>query len=231
MSKRAEPLSRDMLSSDCVLFRGLSGVELERVAAIGQLQEIEGHCYLFHQHTPSQRVYNLISGAAMVERTSSGGQRQILAFLFPGDFVGMTHSDHLEYSVRSLRLTRLCEFRQQRLLALAEELPILKTNVKQVGANILARALDQIYILGKKKAHERLCFLFMQLLERLPGASPARIDLPMSRQDIADYLGLTIETVSRSLARLKQEGLIAAPSPQRLQIVDLEHTRALASAD
>ena len=189
------------------------------------------HQYLFHQHSPANRVYNVIEGTAMVERTSSSGRRQILGFLFPGDFIGLTHSNYFEYSVKSLSKAQLCEFQREQLFALSEKLPNLKSNVEQISANVLARALDQIYILGQKKAHERLCFLFIQMLERMPGAIPQQINLPMTRQDIADYLGLTIETVSRSFAKLKQEGLIATPSPQRLQILDLEQTELLASAE
>ena len=230
MSKRPAPVPAALLGSDCVLFHALAAADLERLAAIARLREIGAQQYLFLQHSAGDRVYNVISGTAMVERTAGDGQRQILGFLFPGDFVGLTHSDHFEYSVKSLTPAQLCEFQRRELLQEAERLPALKNNIKQVGANVLARALDQIYVLGKKRAHERLCFLCLQLLERMPGATPQRIDLPMTRQDIGDYLGLTIETVSRSLAKLKKAGLIATPSPQCLQILDLEKTAALASA-
>lgn len=221
----------EYLSQDCALFRGLKQSELAQIATIARLKHIDNHHYVFHQHTPANRVYNLTAGGVMVERTSIAGRRQILGFIFPGDFIGLTHSNYFEYSVKCLANTELCEFQREQLFALAEKIPNLKANVEQISANVLARALDQIYILGQKKAHERLCYLFIQLLERMPNAQVNRIDLPMTRQDIADYLGLTIETVSRSFARLKQEGMIATPTPQRLEILELDQVRQLASAE
>jgi CRP/FNR family transcriptional regulator len=231
MSDRIHSITPETLRDDCALFHALDNNILEKLASIAKLKDMEAHQYLFHQHTHADRLFNIISGIVMIERATSNGRRQILAFVFPGDFVGITNSDHFEYSVKSLSDTQLCEFDREELLTLAEELPALKTNVGQISANILARALDQIYILGQKKAHERLCFLFLQLLERLPGATPELINLPMTRQDIADYLGLTIETVSRSFAKLKQDELIATPSPQRLQLLDIEKITELASAE
>ena len=231
MTNQVRTISTNILHNDCALFHALNNDEMEMIASIARQKDMVSHQYLFHQHSPANRVYNVIEGTAMVERTSSSGRRQILGFLFPGDFIGLTHSNYFEYSVKSLSKAKLCEFQREQLFALSEKLPNLKSNVEQISANVLARALDQIYILGQKKAHERLCFLFIQMLERMPGATPQQIDLPMTRQDIADYLGLTIETVSRSFAKLKQEGLIATPSPQRLQILDLEQTESLASAE
>ncbi|MCB1663592.1 MAG: Crp/Fnr family transcriptional regulator [Pseudomonadales bacterium] len=231
MTNQVRTISTNILHNDCALFHALNNDEMEKIASIARRKDMESHQYLFHQHSPANRVYNVIDGTVMVERTSSSGRRQILGFLFPGDFIGLTHSNYFEYSVKSLSKAQLCEFQREQLFALSEKLPNLKSNVEQISANVLARALDQIYILGQKKAHERLCFLFIQMLERMPGAIPQQINLPMTRQDIADYLGLTIETVSRSFAKLKQEGLIATPSPQRLQILDLEQTELLASAE
>ena len=231
MTNQVRTISTNILHNDCALFHALNNDEMEKIASIARRKDMESHQYLFHQHSPANRVYNVIDGTVMVERTSSSGRRQILGFLFPGDFIGLTHSNYFEYSVKSLSKAQLCEFQREQLFALSEKLPKLKSNVEQISANVLARALDQIYILGQKKAHERLCFLFIQMLERMPGAIPQQINLPMTRQDIADYLGLTIETVSRSFAKLKQEGLIATPSPQRLQILDLEQTELLASAE
>jgi CRP/FNR family transcriptional regulator len=146
----------------------------------------------------------------------------VLAFLFPGNFVGLTNSDFFEYGVRTLTEVTAYEFNQHKLLELADTTPRLKQNIKRISANVLARALDQVYILGQKKADERICFLILQLLERMPGSTLERIELPMTRQDIADYLGLTVETVSRSLAKLKREGLIATPSRHLLRVNNVE---------
>ncbi len=204
------------------LYNGLNDGELRQLANFAKLRIRSPQQYLFTQHTPAELAFNLVSGAALVERMSNSGRRQVLAFLFPGDFVGFTNSDFFEVGVKALTELTAYEFNQQKLLTLADTTPRLKQNIKKISANVLARALDQIYILGQKKADERICFLALQLLERMPGSTQEHIELPMTRQDMADYLGLTVETVSRSLAKLKQEGIISTPSRHLLQINDIE---------
>lgn len=216
------PPSTATFGRDYDLYSGLSEAELRRLADFAKLRTRPPQQYLFTQHTPADRVFNLASGAALVERMSTSGRRQVLAFLFSGNFVGLTNSDFCEYGVRTLTEVTAHEFNQQKLLALAETTPRLKENINNISANVLARALDQVYILGQKKADERLCFLILQLLERMPGSTEERIELPMTQQDIADYLGLTVETVSRSLTKLKNEGIITMPSRHRLKVNDME---------
>jgi CRP/FNR family transcriptional regulator len=216
------PPSTANFSRDYDLYSGLSETELRQLAEFARLRVRAPQQYLFTQHTPADRAFNLATGTALVERMSSSGRRQVLAFLFPGNFVGLTNSDFFEYGVRTLTEVTAYEFNQHKLLELADTTPRLKQNIKRISANVLARALDQVYILGQKKADERICFLILQLLERMPGSTLERIELPMTRQDIADYLGLTVETVSRSLAKLKREGLIATPSRHLLRVNNVE---------
>lgn len=203
------------------LFKQLSAEDLQKLTELSKLKVINEKQYLLTQYSPASHVFNLASGIALIERISSSGRRQVLAFIFPGDFVGLTHSDQYEYGVKCLTETTAYAFKKSEFRRLAEETAQLKKNVSDIGANVLGRALDQVFILGQKKAEERLCFLFLQLLERLPSATADSIHLPMTRQDMADYLGLTVETVSRALAKLKNEGVIAIPSPQILTIVDV----------
>ncbi len=227
------PLDVDQyaLRNKATLFKTLSDQELEAIANIAQHKSICAQQYLLTQQTPAESVYNLISGMALIERTSSMGERQILAFLFPGDFVGLTNSEHFEYSVKSLSDLHLHEFKRKALMELADRTPHLKENMQKIGANVLSRALDQVYVLGKKRADQRLCYFFLHLLERMPGASADKILLPMTRQDMADFLGLTIETVSRSLSKLKKENVIAFPTPQHLEILDLASVEELGKMD
>ncbi|MFV8819326.1 Crp/Fnr family transcriptional regulator [Haliea sp. E17] len=216
---------------DYDLYRGLSESELGSLADIARLKICSEQQYLFTQHTPAERVFNLITGCALVERMSSTGHRQVLAFLFPGDFVGLSNTEFFEYGVKTLTEFTAHEFNQQKLLALADSAPQLKRNIKDISANVLAHALDQVYVLGQKKADERLCFLIVELLQRMPGATPENLLLPMTRQDIADYLGLTVETVSRSLAKLKRDGVISIPSRHVLRVENLAEVLHLADME
>lgn len=214
--------------SSCMLFREMSTSELHRLSNCADQTKCTAGNYLFQQNAKSDNVYNVISGTVAVERISDNGRRQILGFLFPGDYLGLSNSEHYDCAVRCLTKAEFYKFNRKCLNNLSEEIPHLKQNIDQINSKIFFRLLDQLYILGQKKAHERLCFLFIQLLERLPGARPERIELYMTRQDMADYLGLTIETVSRSLAKLKADGLIAFPSINHLQILDLKEISHLA---
>lgn len=226
--KHIRPMPGRLAYNDCVLFHDMTNVELDKLEEYADQTKCNAGDYLFRQNAPSDNVYNVISGTVAIERVSNNGKRQVVSFLFPGDFLGITNSAHYDCAVRCLTKTELYKFNRKRLYSLAEELPHLKTNIAEISSRIFNRILDQLYILGQKKAHERLCFLFIQLLERLPGARPDRIELYMTRQDMADYLGLTIETVSRSLAKLKADGLIAFPQLNVLQILDTKRVSELA---
>ncbi len=114
---------------------------------------------------------------------------------------------------------------------LVDTIPTLKENIKDIEGLVLSLTFDQVYLLGQKKADERLCFLFIHLLTRLPDATPTHIELPMNRLDIADYLGLTVETVSRSLTKLRKEGLISTPGPHAIQIHDINSVKERASIE
>jgi len=219
------------IAKEYVLFKELKSDELDKLSGISKLKVLNEKEYLFSQHSLAGHVFNIATGIALIERMSSNGDRQVLAFIFPGDFVGLTQSDYFEYGVKCITQMTAYAFKRSDFKKLTGEIQQLKKNVSDIGANVLGRALDQVFILGQKKAEERLCFLFLQLLERLPDATPQSIHLPMTRQDIADYLGLTVETVSRALAKLKKDGLISIPSPHELKIEDVERVTELGNIE
>lgn len=218
-------------TQEYALFKDLNANELDQLSELSKIKILSEKQYLLSQHSPALQVFNIASGIALIERIASNGGRQVLAFIFPGDFVGLTQYEHFEYGVKCVTQMQAYAFKRTEFRALTEEIPQLKKNISKIGANVLGRALDQVFILGQKKAEERLCFLFLQLLERLPGATPDYIHLPMTRQDIGDYLGLTVETVSRALAKLKTEGLISIPSPHILMIEDLDRVTELGEVE
>lgn len=227
MDREFEAPAQSAFDRLCPLYRNLPANELARLSALARLQRVAEQQYLCRQDSPHDRVFNLVTGAAAVERLSSSGRRQILAFVFPGDIIGLANADRFGYGVKSLMPTTFHEFPQRGLFALSEELPGLKSNIRQLQSLVLALTFDQLYLLGQKKAQEKICTFLLQLLERLPGASRDCIDLPMTRLDIADYLGLTPETVIRTLARLRASGILSMPSPQSVCIHDMQQVRSL----
>lgn len=213
------------------LFRGLGNEELAELTAICQRKRLSAGDKLIKQHSTAQHVYVVVSGTLMIERLSRSGRRQVIAFSYSGDYIGFTNTEEYEYSVVALRETELQVFPRRDFLTLVDRFSTLKTNARQIGGNVLAQTLDQLFALGQKKAHERLCFLLAQISRRQCGTQNADIELIMSRQDIADYLGLTIETVSRAFARLKAMQLIEIVSAHRIRVLDRSVLEELASVN
>ena len=108
------------------------------------------------------------------------------------------------------------------LEAMFTDYPEIERRMRKIGNLILNHALDQVFVLGRKNAAERLSFFFLHLAKRqhvrVSGGNV--IELPMTRVDVADFLGLTVETVSRTFTRLKADGLINMPSLNRVEIPD-----------
>lgn len=147
----------------------------------------------------------------MLSRLADDGRRQILGFLGCGDFIGLTLSYNYTFSAEALLDTRLCRFDREAIDELAERFPGLDRQVRRMGAAATDSMLDLVFALGRKTAEERVATFLLDLAGK-QGCyqGPAeRVRLAMTRADIADFLGLTLETVSRRISRLKAAGVIA----------------------
>ncbi len=218
-------------SGRLTIYSGLSSAETEQLNQHASTRQVDPDTFLFHQHSPARHVYMVKSGVLMMERTSAAGRRQVMAFIHPGNFIGIAQNEFYEFSVCALTAATVQEIPSRKFIALQDEFPVLKENVRRIGGNILAHTLDQVFALGQKKAHERICFLLQQLRAREPVPDARFIDLVMTRQDIADYLGLTIETVSRAFSKLKREGLINIHSAHTVEILDSAAIEDMALSD
>ena len=190
--------------------------ELERVSVC---RSLDPHRYLFDQYSEARGVYVLERGVIMIERSSAAGRRQILGFSYPGDFIGFTHNDSFEYSVQSLTRAVVREFPMAAFKRLSDASPELKANVDHIGGGVFSHLIDQVVALGQKRAHERVCFLLAEIRRRGVGPDRNTVELAMTRQDIADYLGLSTETVSRALCRLSNDGVIANRGHQTVNLL------------
>ncbi|MGI9235782.1 MAG: Crp/Fnr family transcriptional regulator [Woeseiaceae bacterium] len=200
--------------------------ELEQASVI---RSLEPHSYLFDQYSEARGVYVLEQGVIMIERSSAAGRRQILGFSYPGDFVGLTHNDFFEYSVQSLTKASVREFPIREFSRLSDMSPELKANVNRIGGGVFSHTIDQVFALGQKRAHERVCYLLVEIRNRRVGPDENTVELAMTRQDIADYLGLTMETVSRAIRRLKSDGIIAIEDNQTVKLIDPDEVARLGS--
>ena len=211
------------------LFEGVDPRTVAWLKRCSGLRRVRAQNYVFDQYSPAKSLYVVEQGVVMVERSTAAGQRQVFGFSYPGDCIGLSPNDgHFEYSLRSLSAAELREFSISRLARCASESPALETNMRRIRGSISSHAIDLMFALGQKKAHERVCYLLQEIRQRCVGADDNVIDLPMSRQDMADYLGLTVETVSRAIGRLRDHGLIAvASSYRRVHLLEPELVQRL----
>lgn len=197
--------------------------EQEQLVAIMKAITVEPRHSIFDETDPAEYVYNVTSGAVKIYKLLPDGRRQITGFLFQGDFLGLTHNDTYAYSAEALTETTLCRFSRHQIEALLESMPHLEQRLLFMASHELAAAQDQMVLLGRKSARERVVSFLLMLSNNAArhGRSPNLISLPMIRSDIGDYLGLTIETVSRVFTALKKQKLIQFLDEKQIQLLKL----------
>jgi CRP/FNR family transcriptional regulator len=208
----------------------LEPAEQARVVRIMAPIEADNGTTIFDESDPADHVFNITAGAVKVYKLLADGRRAITGFLFPGDFLGLTHRESYAFSAEALESTKLCRFPRAKLERLLEEMPKLERRLLGLASHELAAAQDQMLLLGRKTAKERLASFLILLSNaaRRHGRPGDPVDLPMGRGDIADYLGLTIETVSRTFTQLKREGTIQLLEGNCIRLAKLEKLEELA---
>lgn len=207
----------------------LPPAELAELKECGSNLQLEEGQPLFHEGDAASQVYNVTQGALRLYKLLPDGRRQIMGFMMPGDFLGASIGGDYAFTAEGLQSTRLCRFSRTRFADFGEEHPALDRELYRLAGHELAAAQTQMILLGRKSAVERVASFFLSLLDRqetFDGRPHIIVDLPMSRAEMADYLGLTKETVSRAIAQLKKRGLIQLAAPTRVEVLD---RRALAT--
>jgi CRP/FNR family nitrogen fixation transcriptional regulator len=168
---------------------------------------------IYGENEPAEYLYKVISGTVRTYKVLSDGRRQIGAFYLPGDVFGFeTGADHA-FSAEAITTTRVLVIKRNAVTALAARDNSVAQQLLSLAARELARAQNHIMLLIKT-AQERVAGFLLEMADRFQGRN--EVDLPMSRQDIADYLGLTIETVSRTLTLLENAAAIALPTSRHV---------------
>lgn len=208
----------------------LDNDELQRLASIVTEKKYGAGATIFEQGDEPAYIFNLTSGHVRLAKTLANGRRQIIGFVYPGGMLGLATHGAYVCSAEAIGPVKLCRFPRDRLLALLEELPSLKTRLLDIAADELGDAQEQMLLLGRKTPLERVAsFLWRQYQEAVRcGQTEPSIDLPMGRTDIADYLGTTIETVSRTFTRLRNDGLIRLEHANKVIILDAQGLEEIA---
>jgi CRP/FNR family transcriptional regulator len=177
---------------------------------------------------PATHAFVVTRGALRLAKTGADGRRQILGFLFPGDIVAFPPGESYKVNLESLSKGEVCRFERSRLETAMQKFPKLDQGYRRTTARALEGAYGLAFTLGRRTAIERVANFLMDLRSgSCPKAPGGALNLPMTRQDIADFLGLTIETVSRAFSRLKLLKVIRLPSNQEVEILDTERLAAL----
>lgn len=212
--------------------RRLEAETLARLRALGTMQRVDPGQPIFHEGDPAKRVFMLAAGCLKIYTLLADGRRQITGFMFPGDFLGMSLDDEYAFTVEALEKSELWWFTRKAFDGFVEQNPSIERELYRLAAHELAAAQEQMVLLGRKAAAERVASFFLALLDRrelVEGGTLSEFDLPMSRIDIADYLGLTKETVSRMLSLLRDRRLIRLVRQDRVEILDREGLKAIAA--
>jgi CRP/FNR family transcriptional regulator, anaerobic regulatory protein len=174
--------------------------------------------------------FNIISGTARLYKLLPDGRRQITGFADGGSFLGLAVSDTYAFSAEAIDSVRYCIFPRIRLRALMRDFPLIEERLLKLASTELVAAQEQMLLLGRKSARERVAsFLIARSRLAAGQVNPACFVLPMARGDIADYLGITIETVVRTLRKLRDEGMIEVINTSEVVICDAMALRCLAN--
>lgn len=187
-----------------------------QIVALGEIsfrRWIDGGRVLVMEGDAANFAYNVVSGMMKLYKGLADGRLQIVGFLLPGDFLGLPSRGRYVYSAEAILRTQICTFPSGTLQGVFDGNPGLEKRLLSIINDDLALAQDHMLLLGRRRAEERIACFLRALLARYQrvGLPTHPLHLPMGRVDIADYLGLTIETVSRSFSKLRKDGVIALP--------------------
>jgi len=183
---------------------------------------------LFYDGDAADHYFKVLTGAVRCCKLLADGRRHVSEFYLPGDFIGFHAVDTYLFTAEAVTDTSVVRYSRRSVDALASQEPRFGRRLLTIACQSLSAAQQKLVLLGRKTAEERIASFLIDLIER--GDESDRIALPMSRTDIGDHLGLTMETVSRGLSHLKSEGLISLEDSHHILVRDRDALEELAEA-
>lgn len=200
----------------------LEDAQLKELARSATIVELPAGTSFVTEGERRPYVFNLTFGVVKLSKLLPDGRTQIVGFLFMGDFIGFGPQDEASFTAEALTPIRLCRFPRPKFTELLRTFPALEGRLLSRASHEIGAAREQMLLLGRKTAKERVATFLLGL-----SRAAKRINLPtetlnlaMSRAEIADYLGLTIETVSRMFTVLRKEGWISLGAANDVTLVD-----------
>ena len=207
---------------------------LASLAPAGRTLLVDKDQPIYAEGEPATFCYRILGGCVRMVKLIDDGRRQVTEFLLPEDLFGLDMFDAHDLTAEAVIPTTVCRYRRAALEALADRDPAVARGLRSFAAHGLRTARGQMMLLGRTTAMERIATFLLEMTARAPRPGQDRVALPMGRADIADYLGLTTETICRVLACLRESGTIATsrgPDGTSVTIHDLAALQTLASAE
>jgi CRP/FNR family transcriptional regulator, anaerobic regulatory protein len=206
----------------------LNGDEVNALNNIGRRKTLAAGDPLIWEGDDSMLVANVIDGMLKLTNSTEDGREQIVGVVYPSDFIGRPFGATSHHSVTALTDARVCLFARADFDRFAHEHPALEHKLLKRTLDELDRTRSWMLLLARKSAEEKVATFLLDMSERLvdatcetPHDGPLDLfELPFSRQQIGDILGVTIETVSRQMTRMKREGIIDLPTRRSVRILD-----------
>ena len=188
----------------------LDALELRELHRLASQIYLRSGATIFTEGRVAEEVFGVSQGIVRLYKLLPDGRRQVLAFALPGDFLGMPLVERYKFSVDAIGDVTLCRFERAELTKFIQSSPNIMRRLIEFAIRQLDMAQDQLLLLGNGSAEERVATFLVSWRDRLARiTSPSEaVPLPMRRQDIADFLGLKLETISRTLAKLEQKNAI-----------------------
>jgi CRP/FNR family transcriptional regulator, nitrogen fixation regulation protein len=172
---------------------------------------------IFGQYEPAEYLYKVVSGAVRAFSVLRDGRRHIAAFYLPGDFFGLEATSTHALSAEAVCSSKILVIKRSALAVLAEREKDIARRLSDMMGGELGRAQAHVTLLIKT-ASERVAAFLLEMADRAPATN--EIELPMTRQEIGDYLGLTIETISRTFTKFEAEAIIGLPDLRHVTLLD-----------
>lgn len=182
---------------------------------------------LYYEGDDASFVYEVLEGVLRTSKVLCDGRRLVVSFNFPGQIVGISHDKTQHATCEAIAPAKVAVIKRSALSSIVSDRPEFAEQLLQFTAESLNTMQDHFLVLGRKCASEKIASFLLALAQREPVSESGSVSfhLPMTRSDIADYLGLTIETVSRNLTALKNQGVIDLPQTNLVRVGNIERLK------
>ena len=197
---------------------------------LGKVQRFARNEAIFHEGDAAQHILQIVSGTVRLCRHTPDGRRHVAEFVLPGDLCGVFGGAMQSFTAEAVTDVVAIAYPRAQFDRMAECDPAFRAKVFSHLSTHLLSVQMHSFVLGCQSAKERLASFILRLAERTGGIGNGRLELAMGRQDIADHLGLTIETICRAITALKRERLLEVPSTHQLVLRNVDALSDLAGA-